>query len=1211
MTAPAVCYSLWWELPEYQTLADGLRKQYAEQAVFGLAEGQIPFLLASLRHEVGRPLLVVTAGFREAATLAGDLAGWQPDEPVLEFPPLEIVPYHVVARSPGIAGQRLHVLAHLAGGGHATVVVSASALLRPLMSPAVFRDAIVRVAAGRRLDLTDAVRRLLAGGYERSDRVEAPGQLSVRGGILDVFPLNAERPFRIELFGDEVESVRVFDASTQRSQTEVREAVLPPAREVLVSADAARAAAERIDWETRETVARLEAADRAAQARQLRERVDGHLGAMDPAHWELYAPFMHGAGRAFLTDYFPEPPLVALIEPQRVREFLEGAEAQWLERTTTLLETGRLLPSQRGLQIETHQWWQGLRGTGRNQILYFSALPLRLPDIAPRAVVSLASKSIPSFRGQWEMFTDELRGWVTQGYACYLAAGAEGRMARTVESLREAGFNVAGGWQPPAPGQVTVIPAKFTHGFVSPGLRTVFLSDTEVFGRKRQPPRRQGALEGVGVAAYQDLKVGDYVVHVNHGIGQYLGVRTEEILGVKRDYLVIRYEGTDRLKVPTDQINLVQKYVGGEGRAPRLNRLSGNEWARVKQRVRESVREMAEDLLRLNAARQALEGHAFAPDTVWQREFEEAFPYEETPDQIRAIDDIKRDMERKRPMDRLLCGDVGFGKTEVAVRAVFKAVMDGKQVAVLVPTTILAQQHHLTFQERFQGFPVRIAMLSRFCTGKEQERTITALRKGEVDVVIGTHRLLGADVNFRDLGLLVIDEEHRFGVAHKEELKRLRATVDVLTLTATPIPRTLHMALAGMRDMSVIDTPPENRFPVETYVVEYDESLVRDGIEREVARGGQVFYVYNRVQGIAGAFRRLAKLVPDARIAVAHGQMPEDELEQVMLEFLNGEQDILLCTSIIESGLDIPNANTLVVEDADNFGLAQLYQIRGRVGRSHRLAYAYFTYRRDRVLSEVAQKRLTAIKEFTELGSGFKIALRDLEIRGAGNILGPEQHGFIVSVGFDLYCQLLEEAVRELKGERAVPRTEVAVELNADAYLDDAYVPEVRAKIEFYKRIKALQSVDEAREVEDDLIDRYGPLPPAARNLITLARIRAEGSRLGLLSVTQERDHVRFLFSNYLSDLMHSLEPLRTRYQRRLSIQITPRPTLRLRLATARPAWVAAAAPVPGAPADGGAAALQEVSDLLAAIGSVPEVAKWLGAQADATASGSGIRSGE
>ncbi|HEX3031832.1 MAG TPA: transcription-repair coupling factor, partial [Bacillota bacterium] len=619
---------------------------------------------------------------------------------------------------------------------------------------------------------------------------------------------------------------------------------------------------------------------------------------------------------------------------------------------------------------------------------------------------------------------------------------------------------------------------------------------------------------GSKLEPFVELKVGDYIVHVNHGVGVYQGVHKLDAAGIQKDYLLIKYSGEDKLYVPTDQVSMIQKYLGGEGHRPRLSKLGGNEWAKVKSRVKESVQAMAGDLIKLYASRQALPGYRYSPDTVWQQEFEEAFPYEETPDQLQAAAEIKGDMEMPKPMDRLLCGDVGYGKTEVAIRAAFKAVNEGKQVAVLVPTTILAQQHYNTFRERFADYPVSIEMLSRFRSAREQKQTLTKLAQGQLDLIIGTHRLVQEDINFKDLGLLIVDEEQRFGVAHKERLKQLRNSVDVLTLSATPIPRTLHMSLIGARDMSLLETPPEERYPVQTYVVEFNYQTVRDAVLRELNRGGQVYFVHNRVLDIDRTAEKLQEVIPEARIAIAHGQMREDLLERVMLDFMEGEYDILVCTTIIETGLDIPNVNTMIIDEADYLGLSQLYQLRGRVGRSSRRAYAYLTYRKDKVLTEVAEKRLQAIREFTEFGSGFKIAMRDMEIRGAGNVLGPEQHGHIMAVGFEMYCRLLEESVQELQGTAPAPKVEPTVEIPVDAYIDNAYIPDQTAKMEMYRKIVLSQEPGSIEDVYDELVDRFGDPPQVVLNLLDIARIRIGCLELGLAGVQLSGQQLIFSFTD-------------------------------------------------------------------------------------------------
>ena len=651
-----------------------------------------------------------------------------------------------------------------------------------------------------------------------------------------------------------------------------------------------------------------------------------------------------------------------------------------------------------------------------------------------------------------------------------------------------------------------------TGGFEFPSGKLVVVTEKEIYGQSHKLRRAKIANQTSKMDVFTDLKVGDYVVHVNHGIGRYLGLMSLDIDGIHKDYLQLKYAGEDKLYVPTDQVGLLQKYLGSEADAPKLSKLGGVEWHRAKNRVKEAVREMAGELLALYANRETLQGFAFNKDTVWQKEFEANFPYEETPDQLKAIQEVKKDMERSRPMDRLLCGDVGYGKTEVALRAAFKAVMDGKQVAVLVPTTILAQQHYKTFQERFALYPVKVEMLSRFRTPKEQRNIVANLAVGNIDIVIGTHRLVQEDVHFKDLGLVVVDEEQRFGVSHKEKLKQLKNNVDVLTLTATPIPRTLHMSLVGVRDTSILETPPENRFPVQTYVLEEDPLMIREAIQREIGRNGQVFFVHNRIAELDRIALWLSELVPQARLDIGHGQMREDELEQVMLRLMQGETDVLICTTIIESGLDISNVNTLIVKDANHMGLAQLYQLRGRVGRSNKMAYAYFTYRQDRVLNEVAEKRLAAIKEFTEFGSGYKIAMRDLEIRGAGNLLGPEQHGHIAAVGFDMYCRLLEDAVREAKGEETFSLVDTSIELPVEAYLPDDYVPDGNQKVELYRRISHFYELSEIDDVEEEMVDRFGDLPKPAKTLLRIASIKIAAGRLGVKALAGQAGYLKFQF---------------------------------------------------------------------------------------------------
>jgi transcription-repair coupling factor (superfamily II helicase) len=754
-------------------------------------------------------------------------------------------------------------------------------------------------------------------------------------------------------------------------------------------------------------------------------------------------------------------------------------------------------------------------------ILYMSLFLRHVANTSPQNIINVSCKQMQNFHGQMHLLKAEVDRWKKGNYAILFLGPDDERVKKLERVLEdydiEASITRSG--QQLLPGKVQIMKGNLHTGFELSIQKIAVITEEELFTKRvKKSTNRQKLSNAERIKSYSELKIGDYVVHVNHGIGKYLGIETLVINGVHKDYLHIRYHGTDKLYVPVEQIDLVMKYVGSEGKEPKIYKLGGSDWKKVKKKVQSSVEDIADDLIKLYAEREAAVGYAFSPDGDMQREFETAFAYQETEDQLRSIHEIKKDMERPRPMDRLLCGDVGYGKTEVAIRAAFKSIADGKQVALLVPTTILAQQHYETMRERFQDYPINIGLLSRFRSKKQQTETIKGLKAGTIDVVIGTHRILSKDIVYRDLGLLIIDEEQRFGVTHKEKIKRLKTNIDVLTLTATPIPRTLHMSMLGVRDLSVIETPPENRFPVQTYVMEYNGALVREAIERELAREGQVYFLYNRVEDIERKAEEISMLVPDARVTFAHGQMSENELESVMLSFLSGEFDVLVSTTIIETGVDIPNVNTLIVYDADRMGLSQLYQLRGRVGRSNRVAYAYFTHRKDKVLTEVAEKRLQAIKEFTELGSGFKIAMRDLSIRGAGNLLGAQQHGFIDSVGFDLYSQMLKEAIEERKGElKTEQKSTVEIDLEIDAYIPDTYIKDGHQKIEMYKRFRGVQNLEDLEELQAEMLDRFGEYPEEVAFLFQVAEMKIYALLAGVETIKQVKQEVTIIVNEQAS----------------------------------------------------------------------------------------------
>ncbi|MDD4766579.1 MAG: transcription-repair coupling factor [Desulfotomaculaceae bacterium] len=1098
--------------PEYTSLEQGLTNNYKQQLVYGLAGSQLSYVLAGLAETVApAPVLMIAPGEREASALADELAFFLPGLPVRLFPVWQLPPYQILAQSKDVAAQRLQVLESLLRGERAVVIAPAEALLRRLIPPEDFLSPVCRLATGDRVDLAELLGRLLTMGYERVDLVEERGQMALRGGIMDIYPMTAHRPVRLEFFDDELDSIRRFSATIQRSEENIRGFTLYPARELVAGEQRWEKAGQALRKEYNEQAAKLKKLSDPRPVRQLSEKfnqvIENFTGYFSGI--EHYLPFFYSE-IVTLIDYLPAAAPVFLSEPARIRDIVDGLQRERAETFKDLLGQGRLLPAQCG---DNAGWDQINMALADRRVVYSSLLPRRVGLIKPQKIVNFPGKAMPSFMGNIGLLAQEIQRWRRSGCAVVLLVSGSQRQQQLVAALRDEKIDafyaadLAGHLRR---GNVVVTPGSLAGGFELPACRLALVTETDIYGQRRRPRKEW---KGAGrLAPFVDLKAGDYVVHVNHGIGRYLGVVPLAIDGIQKEYLLLKYTGEDKLYVPVDQVGMIQKYLGGEGEPPRLSRLGGTEWARAKGKVQEAVREMANDLLALYAARETQIGYQFNRDTVWQKQFEEAFPYEETPDQLRAIEEIKADMERPKPMDRLLCGDVGYGKTEVALRAAFKAVNDGKQVAILAPTTILAQQHYNTCLERMASYPVKVEVLSRFRTPREQRLVLQGLARGTVDVVIGTHRLLQGDVGFKDLGLLIIDEEQRFGVAHKEQLKMLRQGVDVLTLSATPIPRTLHMSLVGIRDTSILETPPEDRYPVQTFVLEEDPVLIKEAIRREMSRSGQVFFVYNRVVGLDRVVAWVHDLVPEARIVMAHGQMREEELEQAMLDFMNREYDVLVSTTIIENGLDLPNVNTLIVKEAGMMGLAQLYQLRGRVGRSNRLAQAYFTFRKDRVLGESAEKRLAAIREFTELGSGFKIAMRDLEIRGAGNILGAEQHGHIAAVGFDLYSRLLEEAVREAKGEAPAKVVETTIELPVEAYIPDRYISDANQKVEIYKRLAGLVAPGDLAELADELIDRFGDLPAPVLNLLAVAKVRILAGSLQIKTISLLPEQFRLLF---------------------------------------------------------------------------------------------------
>jgi transcription-repair coupling factor (superfamily II helicase) len=1103
---------------DIHSVVSGMEEGLKEQLVAGLSGSARTVFLASVYEKTGRPVLVATHNLLQAQKVYDDLAGLIGEEEVYLYPANELIAAELSISSPELRAQRIEALNHLASRKKGIVVAPVAGLRKILPPKELWSEFQLQFSVGEDIEVEKVLNTFVDMGYIRSELVAAPGEFSVRGGIIDIYPLTAVDPLRIELFDTEVDSIRSFSLEDQRSKEKLNEVSIGPAAENLLDAGMADRLIAGLEKGLSSSLKKLKDDKAKTQLTQnIGYELEQFRNGQKPDELFKYLSIAYGQPQSLL-DYLPDNGMLFIDEIGRVQEMNESLNKEEAEWYTSLLGEGQIIHD---LQI-SHNLPELLQQT-KHHIVYLSLFLRHVPNTNPQNIINISCKPMQNFHGQMNVLKGEIERWKKSHYTVVFLGADEERMHKLERVLEDYEMEALVVKEDKLlPEKVQILRGSLNTGFEMPIQKIAVITEEELFNKKtRKSARRQKLSNAERIKSYSELKAGDYVVHVNHGIGKYLGIETLVINGVHKDYLHIRYQGTDKLYVPVEQIDLVQKYVGSEGKEPKVYKLGGSDWKRVKSKVQSSVQNIADDLIKLYAEREASRGYAFSPDGDMQREFETSFPYQETEDQLRSIQEIKKDMENERPMDRLLCGDVGYGKTEVAIRAAFKAIADGKQVALLVPTTILAQQHYETMRERFQDYPINIGLLSRFRTRKQQNETIKGLKTGTVDIVIGTHRILSKDITYRDLGLLIIDEEQRFGVTHKEKIKQLKTNVDVLTLTATPIPRTLHMSMLGVRDLSVIETPPENRFPVQTYVMEYNGGLVREAIERELARDGQVYFLYNRVEDIERKAEEISMLVPDARVTYAHGKMTENELESVMLGFLEGEYDVLVSTTIIETGVDIPNVNTLIVHDADKMGLSQLYQLRGRVGRSNRVAYAYFTYRKDKVLTEVAEKRLQAIKEFTELGSGFKIAMRDLSIRGAGNLLGAEQHGFIDSVGFDLYSQMLKEAIEERKpGHEQKIRPSVEIDLEVDAYIPDSYIRDGHQKIEMYKRFRALETLKDIEELQEEMVDRYGDYPDEVLNLFNVAELKIFAGMAGVESVKQNKQEITILLSEDGSSLV-------------------------------------------------------------------------------------------
>lgn len=1068
--------------------------------ISGISESRVTPVAGMLASARTGQSLIITSSYGKAKRLAEDLSFFV-SKNIYVAPDGEQAFLRYDAKSTAGLSERISALTALVKGEDCIVVIPVTGAVKKLAPKEDFEAFAMTLGVGREAELDLIKEDLVRMGYERAPSVEAKGQFGLRGGILDVFPMDTEHPVRIEFFDTEVDSIRSFDPVTQRSLNSLNEISIYPAQLLVQCPDLFEQGAARME---------------KAYGAQLKKMKDGEPKENLKAHkgqlleciatstnlqlLENYIPYFYEK-TAYIWDYLGRDSTVIWDDPDRLFEALEVYEKEGREDFSVLMERGRvgaadgdLLRGKRDLMAALNHRSVFLFTPFQKLIRGIDRLEKNLPVL---------SKQPPAFNGRMDFLETELTRYAKQGYEIVIACSTEERAVNMREFVSRAGLE----------SKVELRKGTLSSGMEYPEEKLLILSDNDIFIHTKQKRKRKESKNAKPIKAFTDIKKGDYVVHENHGVGKFLGVEQLEIQGSKKDYLKVKYAGEDMLYVPVDQMDLIQKYVGSDGITPKINKLSSGEWKKTKARAKAAIEVMAKELLELSAARQLERGYAFAPDTPWQKEFEDMFPYEETPDQLRCIKEIKADMEKILPMDRLLCGDVGYGKTEVAARAIFKCVADGKQAAVLVPTTILANQHYHTFKNRFESFPFKVDMLCRFRTESQQDEIVTEIGKGNVDVVVGTHRMLSKDVKFKDLGLLVIDEEQRFGVQHKEAIKMLRKNVDVLTLSATPIPRTLHMSLIGIKEMSLIEEPPEERYPVQTYVMEQDDDVIREAVQRELDRGGQVYVVYNRVRGIQKIAALIKDLVPDARVAVGHGQMNERQLEDIMVDFVNGEFNVLVATTIIESGIDIPNANTILIVDADRYGLSQLYQLRGRVGRSNRMSYAYLMYQKDKVLAEAAEKRLRSIREFTEFGAGFRIAMRDLEIRGAGNLLGMEQSGHMMTIGYELYCKLVDEAVRELSGNPELrPEVETEILLDLPAFIPDYYISDELLKLQMYKKIAGIRDDEEREEIIDELVDRFGDVPTETMNLIDIALAKAQAAACGVSRILKEQKKLVFEF---------------------------------------------------------------------------------------------------
>ncbi len=1081
------------ELKEFNDIRDNILRKTLPVQVTGCIDSQKCHLIHGL-SEGFKFKVIVTYNDMKAKEIYEDYRLY--DKEVYLYPAKDIIFYSADIHGNAIVRDRLKIISRILEQKDTTIIVTLDGGMDRLLPLDMVKERIITITNTSIFKMEELSAALIHLGYEKQAQVEAPGDYAIRGGIVDIFPLTEEAPYRIELWGDEIDSIRTFDVNSQRSIEQVDQMVIYPAAEIIPDQNRIRSGLKKLENEEKQHYKKLREqfkTEEAARIHQIvaefKENIEAFQGSIA---LESYINYFYDQTVSFFHYFNNEDTIFFLDEPGRLVEKGEAVETEFREGMIGRIEKGYILPGQIDA-IYSYKEVMGFLAT--KDTVLISTMEVKNNFYTPKNKYDFTIQTVSSYHKNFDILVKDLERWKKNKYRVILLSGSKTRAMRLSQDLQDLGLNSFYSDDMDrilSPGEIMVAYGNLRRGFEYPLIKLVVISESDIFGTEKRKKKKKTTYEGNKIQSFTELTPGDYIVHENHGLGIYKGIEKIEVDKITKDYIKIEYGGGGVLYVLATGVDVIQKYSGSEGRKPKLNKLNSIEWKNTKAKVRSAVKDVAKDLVELYAQRQQKLGFQFSSDTVWQKEFEEAFPYEETDDQLNAIEATKKDMESNRIMDRLVCGDVGYGKTEIAIRAAFKAVADGKQVVVLVPTTILAQQHYNTLVQRMMDFPVSIDVLSRFRTAAEQKRTLERLKKGSLDIIVGTHRVLSTDVKFKNLGLLIVDEEQRFGVGHKEKIKKFKKDVDVLTLTATPIPRTLHMSLVGIRDMSVLDEPPVDRQPIQTYVLEHNDEIIREAIIRELARGGQVYYVYNRVNGIDEVANTVAKLVPDANVAFAHGQMNEHTLEKIMFEFISGEIDVLVSTTIIETGLDISNVNTMIIDDADRLGLSQLYQLRGRVGRSNRTAYAFLMYKRDKMLKEIAEKRLHAIKEFTELGSGFKIAMRDLEIRGAGNLLGEEQSGHMEAVGYDLYCKMLNEAVKAVKGDTEEEETfETTVDMDLDAFIPSTYIKNEVHKLDIYKRIAEIENEEEMMDMQEELMDRFGDMPNAVNNLLNIALIKA------------------------------------------------------------------------------------------------------------------------